>query len=257
MKRWVWLLGGAIALAGAAAHAADGRIEINQHCATQTGCRQGDGAGFPVSTETGKSYVLTSSLTVTDADVTAINLADGASIDLNGFTIKGPAVCTGTPPSCVGLGSGRGVLASDGGQIRNGRITGMGGNGIAVGGGAIVENMLIDANGADGIAGSGAGNRIADCRIQRNKDDGIQLATASRPHVIQRTSIFGNGNRGVYALNPLIVDSAIYGNASYGVESQNRNAMGYSALFQNNGASGETSGFLTAVGPNVCDGGSC
>jgi hypothetical protein len=240
------------------AFAADGKLEINQHCATVTGCYAGDNAGFPVTTDPGKSYVLTSSLTVAQADTTAIVLDDGASLDLNGFAIKGPAVCTGTPPSCVGLGSGRGVLASQGaGIIRNGRITGMGGDGISAGGGVIIENMLIDANGADGIVGSGAGNRIADCRIQRNKDDGIQLATASRPHVIQRTSIFGNGNRGVYALNPLIVDSAIYGNASYGVEAQNRNAMGYSALYQNNGASNEISGTTTAVSPNTCEGGAC
>ena len=70
-------------------------------------------------------------------------------------------------------------------------------------------------------------------------------------------AVGGNGNRGVYALNPLIVDSAIYGNASFGVESQNRNAMGYSALFQNNGAAAETSGSLTIVSPNVCNGGAC
>jgi hypothetical protein len=239
-----------------AAHAENGRLEINQQCALR-GCYAGDSAGFPVATDPGKSYVLTSSLTVADADVSAIVLDDGASIDLNGFAIQGPAVCTGTPPSCVGLGSGRGVLASNGGIIRNGRITGMGGNGISVGGGAIIENMLIDANGADGIAGSGAGNRIADCRIQRNDDDGIQLATSSRPHVIQRTSVFGNGNRGVFALNPLIVDSAIYGNASFGIQSDNRNAMGYSALFQNNGAGGEVSGTTTQLAPNVCNGGAC
>lgn len=255
MKTALWLLGGALLLAPAA-HAENGRLEINQECALR-GCFPGDSGGFPVTTGAGKSYVLTSSLTVTDADTTAITLGAGAAIDLNGFAIKGPAVCTGTPPSCVGLGGGRGVSASSGGIIRNGRITGMGGDGISVGGGGIVENMLVDANGGDGIVGTGAGNRIADCRVQRNKDDGIQLANSSRPHVVQRTSVFGNGNRGIFALNPLIVDSAIYGNASYGIDTQNRNAMGYSALFQNNGAAAEITGSTTAVSPNVCSGGAC
>jgi hypothetical protein len=250
------MLGCALLLAPAV-HAEDGRIEINQACALR-GCYPGDTAGFPVGTDPGKSYVLTSSLTVTEADTTAIQLDDGASLDLNGFTIKGPAVCTGTPPSCVGLGSGRGVLASNGGSIRNGRITGMGGDGISSGGGTIIEHMVIDANGDNGIVSSGAGTRIADCGVLRNKDDGISLANSSRPHVIQRTSVFGNGNRGINALNPLIVDSAIYGNASYGVESFNEVGMGYSALFQNNGASAELSATgLTQVSPNTCNGGSC
>ena len=254
-KRW-WMFGCALLFAPVV-HAEDGRIEINQTCALR-GCYAGDSAGFPVATDPGKSYVLTSSLTVSDADTSAIVLDDGASIDLNGFTIQGPAVCTGTPPSCVGLGSGRGVLASNGGSIRNGRITGMGGSGISAGGGTIIEHMVVDANGDDGIVGTGAGNRIADCSVLRNKDDGIQLANSSRPHVIQRTSVFGNGNRGVNALNPLIVDSAIYGNASFGVSSSNEVGMGYSALFQNNGAGAELSASgLTQVSPNTCNGGSC
>lgn len=254
-NRW-WMIGCALLLAPPA-HAEDGRLEIDQTCALR-GCYAGDAAGFPVSTDPGKSYVLTSSLAVSDADTTAIVLDDGASIDLNGFTIQGPAVCTGTPPSCVGLGSGRGVLASSGGSIRNGRITGMGGTGISAGGGTIIEHMVVDANGNDGIFGSGAGNRISDCGVLRNKNDGIALANSSRPHVIQRTSVFGNGNRGVFAANPLIVDSAIYGNASFGIQGVTEVGMGYSALFQNNGAGVEisTSG-LTEVSPNTCNGAAC
>ena len=39
----------ALAIAPMAASASDGVLEINQTCATQTGCFPGDSAGFPVT----------------------------------------------------------------------------------------------------------------------------------------------------------------------------------------------------------------
>ena len=51
----------ASALGAGATHAGDGRLEINQSCIA-TGCFPGDAPGFPVETQEGKSYVLTSSL---------------------------------------------------------------------------------------------------------------------------------------------------------------------------------------------------
>lgn len=62
------------------ARAADGVIEIDQVCATQTGCGSSDSPGFPRQTLTGRSYVLSSSLTVADADATAVSLASGATL---------------------------------------------------------------------------------------------------------------------------------------------------------------------------------
>lgn len=254
-----WLGIGCALLFAAAAQAGDGRLEINQHCATATGCSGSDVAGFPVSTSPGKSYVLTSSLAVADANTNAVNLAAGAALDLNGFSITGPAQCTGTPPTCVGLGTGRGVSTSDGASVRNGRIAGMGGDGVG-GSAAQLEKLLIEANGDAGVQASGAsGWRISDCRIVRNAADGIRLDAATRLDLVRRTTVYGNGNRGVVGYSPLIVDSAIYGNAGAGFESLSEVAIGSSGLAANNGGAGQPQavGDFTEVGPNACDAGAC
>lgn len=256
MRTWMvgWL--GALALVAPGAHAADGVLEINQHCATVTGCFPGDSAGLPVTTAAGKSYVLTSSLTVAAAEQDGVQLADGATLDLNGFSITGPAVCTGTPPSCVGLGPGVGVLALGGGAVRNGRIAGMGGDGIFAFGLVTVEKILAEANGDDGIHVPSA-SLVSECRAVRNKDDGIQLYGA-QPATVRRSSVFANGNRGV-AGDALIVDTAIYDHTNAGFASGAETGIGYGALWGNAGGAGQPQGTgpITQVGPNVCDGGAC
>jgi hypothetical protein len=256
MRSWTVRAICALSLVAPSAQAGEGAIEINQHCATVTGCLDGDSPGFPVSAIGGGSFVLTSSLTVADADTTAVIIGSGGLLDLNGFSITGPAVCTGTPPSCVGLGSGFGVHAYEGSVVRNGRIAGMGGDGVRTSNGATFEKLLVEANGADGMQVS-SGSLIRDCRVLRNKDDGI-LVTVSEPVPILRSVIFGNGNRGV-GNNALIVDSAIYGNAEVGFGATAEAGIGYGALWGNAGGSGQpqASGPFTEVGPNVCDGGAC
>jgi hypothetical protein len=237
-------------LLASTAFAADGVIEI------------GPSTSFPITTLANRSYVLTSNLHVADADTTAINLAAGSSLDLNGFSITGPAVCTGTPPACVGLGSGRGVLAlGSGSTIRNGRIAGMGGDGIGGGAGTRVEKMMIEANGDDGIDGSVSSSAwsITDCRIVRNKDRGVTLNTGFASGVISRNSIWGNGTDGVYGTGLVVTDNAIYENGGFGISVFERIAPAHNALYGNNGGSTQpqTSGTLVETGPNACEDGGC
>ncbi len=246
---------------GGTALAADGVIEISQSCVT-TGCDDLDAGGYPVVTRVGRSYVLTSNLVVTDADTSAIWLAMGATLDLNGFSITGPAQCTGTPPSCVGLGTGRGVSTSGPGTtIRNGRIAGMGGDGIGGYSATRVENMVIEANGDDGIDGSSdsSGWSITDCRILRNKDVGIALATGTPGGVISRNIIWGNGTAGIYGAGLAITENAIYDNGGVGISASSAVAPAYNAIYRNNGGSAQpqTAGSLIETGPNSCENGAC
>ena len=253
---------GAIALgAPIAARASDGVLEINQSCVA-SGCVPGDGGGYPVSTQPSKSYVLTSNLVVPDADKTAITLAAGATLDLNGFSITGPAVCTGTPPSCVGLGGGRAVSTSGPGTtIRNGRIAGMGGDGITGGSDTRVEKMVIEANGSNGINGSpdASGWSITDCRILRNKEMGIKLSIGTLSGVVSRNIIWGNGSTGVYGAQLAITENAIYDNGGLGITGPAYYAPAYNAIYRNNGGSAQpqTGGFPVETGPNSCDNGAC
>ena len=249
---------GALALGGAAL-AADGVYEINQSCVT-TGCFPGDSGGYPVTGQAGQSYVLTSNLAVTDADVTAINLNEGSTLDLNGFSITGPAQCTGTPPSCVGLGAGRGVLVYGGGAtIRNGRIAGMGGDGISGDAGTRVEKMVIEANGDDGVEGVGGNWSITECRILRNKDAGVSVAISSPSGVVSRNIIWGNGGVGVYGSQIAVTENAIYNNGGLGLSLFSGAGPAYNAIYRNNGgaAQPQSAGTTVETGPNSCEDGAC
>ena len=89
---------------------ADGVIEINQAIVE-------DGGGFPYSIIQAGSYMLTGNLVVPDENKTAINIEESvgsATIDLNGFAIIGPVVCTVNQSSeldCTGSGEGTGFVS--------------------------------------------------------------------------------------------------------------------------------------------------
>jgi hypothetical protein len=55
--------------------AADGRYEINQTCAEQTGCFPGDSPGFPITIEGSGSYIFTGSLYNQDPNTNVIDSA--------------------------------------------------------------------------------------------------------------------------------------------------------------------------------------
>ncbi len=111
---------------------------------------------FPIKISTAGSYILNSNLKVQSPNTTAILVkVNNVSIDLNGWSIIGPAVCTGCPASCIGTGFGIGIDTASGVsnlRITNGTITGMGSEGILAGDNTVVENVRAIGNGCDGIA---------------------------------------------------------------------------------------------------------
>src|SRR5690349_335055 len=86
----------------------DGVISINQSRALAGGVTPGDGAGFPVTITQSGSYRLSGNLTIPDLNTGAIQImADFVTLDLNGFSIAGPVVCTtGTATTCPVPGTG-------------------------------------------------------------------------------------------------------------------------------------------------------
>jgi hypothetical protein len=114
---------------------------------------------FPIVISASGSYRLKSNITVPDANTTAISVqADNITIDLNGFTIQGPVVCSGEPVTgCSPSGSGIGI---DGGghtglTVRNGVIRGMGDAGALLANASRFENVTADSNGGNGISSFG------------------------------------------------------------------------------------------------------
>ncbi len=158
-----------------AAFASDGVIEINQVCATQTGCLPGDAPGFPVRLSNESSYILTSSLQVS-GDVAALTaFGNSTVIDLNGFTISGDYSCSSSPPNCLSRAVHAAIEApSTAVTVRNGTVRAWRGPAISVGFDSHIEDLLIERTGDDGIV-AGAGSIIRGNRISSLFGTGIRI----------------------------------------------------------------------------------
>lgn len=227
-------LGTALALGAAGPLLADeGRIEINQAAAEAGGVTPGDAPGFPVELYDSGSYVLTGNLTVTDADTDAIQLLNHhITVDLNGFRISGPVVCSGTPGSIsCGGGTGRGLVGlNDGLVVHDGSVSGFAGDGVRLGEEARVIGVHARRNGGDGI-GVGPRSQVTASRAVFNAGGGLELGDESS-----------------------VVDSAALDNNGMGID------LGVGSALSGNLASGNAGGSARGGIPlddNLCDGVPC
>jgi len=212
---------GAVAVAGPTS-ARNGVIEISQVCAS-VGCFLADGPGFPVTVGTSGSYRLTSNLVVGDADTSAILVqADDVSIDLNGFQIRGVAVCTGLGPSlsCTPSGAGHGI-ASDPGtlpartEVFGGSITGMGASAVSLVDQAVVRDLRVVGNAGTGILLVDGGH-IEDCIVSSN---GLHGVSAGADLVVRQAVARGNAGTGILASSgALATESVAVLNGANGVK---------------------------------------
>jgi hypothetical protein len=222
-----------VALAGPAL-AVDGVLEINQACAA-VGCFPGDPPGFPVVLSSSGSYRLTGNLQVSDANTTAVRInANDITVDLNGFTISGPTVCSVVPTECSPTGTGDGVFASAvarNATVLNGTVRGMGRRGVSIGTQSRIERVHAISNGEIGLFPNTVCT-VSNSTADRNGTVGIRVG--NRCLVLNSTSTF-NGGVGL----------------QFGAGSGYANNV----VEQNNGGSGnpQVSGGLE-IGSNVCDG---
>lgn len=141
------VLSAAILTQALSAFAADGRIEINQALIEAEG-------GFPYTIDAPGSYLLTGPLVAPASSDALVLDANDISLDLNGFSITGPATCA--EMACV-PGDGSGIdMAGDGSSahrvtIRNGVVRGFGGHCIVVNTSAIIEKLVVNQCGLAGI----------------------------------------------------------------------------------------------------------
>jgi len=102
---------------------------------------------YPINITKSGSYVLTDNLEPGNKNSDAIDVStSNVTIDLNGFSIKGPNLS----------GSGVGIDASgqDSVTVQNGSVSKMGAGGVIVGNYGVVRNLRSIGN---GTSGSGAG----------------------------------------------------------------------------------------------------
>jgi hypothetical protein len=230
-------------LCGSAHATDDGVVLINQAKAIAGGLTPGDTPGFPVTISKPGSYKLSSNLTISRVNTTGIEItSDDVTLDLNGFTIQGPTVCTpgsNNSVSCSPAGSGVGVNAPTEANIAvtNGVVRGMGAHGINLAGpNARADNIQAYSNGGNGIsAAAGSHNTSAN-----NGGVGIAITTGSN-----NTSA-SNGGDGI--------DASASGMANNSV-SNNNGGIGINAGTANNNVSSNNNGdginASTAIGNTV------
>ncbi len=247
-----------------AASAGEGIYEINQTCAVVTGCLPGDAPGFPVTLDVSGSYRLTSDLVPAGADGIAL-AAPSISLDLSGFSIRGPGSCSGssgTNLSCSGnagtgvsvpLGLGFGVTA----RIRGGTVSGFAdGLSLAFTQMAVVEDMIVRECSGNGI-GFNSG-RIANVVVRRNGGIGISFLSLLGDFVLRDSDVSQNGLDGVRAPGTIgIMRGNVFAqNGGWGLFSEilsgipaNQPAYAENSFSQNGGGSARGG---SQVGGNLC-----
>jgi hypothetical protein len=214
---WLTLLGLATAIPSVTL-AVDGVVLINQANALAGNVTPGDSPGFPVTISVSGRYQLSSNLTVADADTDAIDItASNVTIDLNGFSIIGPVVCsggvqkngpTGAPPSCIPTGGGTGVFSPNpGNAVLNGEIHGMGAFGIELGVLSRVEKVHVSGNRLDGI-NVREGSEVSSCVASSNGGNGIVTGTEGS---IRNNSANYNASAGILAFCVSLIEGNMAG----------------------------------------------
>lgn len=243
LRRYLLIVLAAI-IPGSSALAGDGILEINQTCATQTGCFPGDAAGFPVTLAVPGSYRLTSNLNFNSVlgqptedfiEITGPRI----SLDLNGFGIRCGNSLLGTP--CTGGGASGVHIAAEAVRVENGFISGMSFSGIETGAGAnevVVERVTVSESRIHGIDLGGRNSIVRNCQVTSNGGIGIQngnlesqrgsitegnfvhanLGTGIHAYgTIRNNVVRDNGDRGIWALSNLVEGNEVGGNGGDGI----------------------------------------
>lgn len=217
------LLFSAIAVfASAAAHA---QATIDQNKALAGNLTPGDAAGFPVTLSVPGSYKLTGNLVVPAGLSGIVVTASGVTLDLNGFNISGPILCTHNQSSfavtCTPVTAQNwGVeMMSGGNTVRNGAVRGFF-TGVRYLGADQIENMLIEHNAGYGVlsaSSEGARTLIRGVRSQFNGVDGFGVSAA----LIQNSTSSANGRHGFRATRSVVFDSVAVNNFDAGFSGNN------------------------------------
>lgn len=146
----------------------------SSHAQTLLGGGKG-GASFPIVISQPGSYKLAGNLTV-PAGVNGIEVAAShVVIDLNGFTITGPVVCSGAYHSISCTPGQNGITQANPNAmhttVRNGSVRGFG-VGIALGSSALLENLAVTGNAQYGLVAQD-GSLVRAVRASYNGNAGM------------------------------------------------------------------------------------
>jgi hypothetical protein len=235
------------------AFATDGVLEINQTCATQSGCFPGDAPGYPVEIAQPGSYRLTGNLyrlvpQTLDIDFIEV-LSDDVTLDLGGFRISCSSLVVGG--ACAGLAQGIDGLGASNTTVRNGTVRGMPNAGVSLGSQPQVEAMTARENGGFGIR-TGAASIVSGNTAFDNGGDGISVSIGS---LVSGNSVYNNGGDGIDAgPGSLVQSNAVRNNDGRGLVltglGGNHGAYRENTISFNDGGTVQGG---TNLGANFCD----
>lgn len=232
-------------------YAVDGVTLIEPNRVARGNITPGDAPGFPITISQPGSYRLAGNLTVSDMFTSAIEItADNVTLDLNGFSITGPNVCTPNPTTCQGSGGGvgvhagsfsAGIAAPNNVRVMNGTVRGMGFHGVRLmGEGTSVERVNAYSNGGPGIV-VGDGSVIDSSTILNGGSGIIGVIVRGNISSNNRTSgIFVRGPGGVATGN------SVKSNGNYGIDTS------CASLIAGNAATGNQPANIRTQGSGFC-----
>lgn len=192
-------------------------------------------AKFQLTVSEPGTYRLSEDVVVTDANTTAIEInVDNVTIDMNGFSIRGPGTCTPPPVSCAPRGTGNGIHAVTRGNIvvKNGGIYGMGNVGIYLETNSVhIDNMRLSGNSNGGIVVFGG--------------------------VINNSVIVDNGGDGIAGLDILLQKSIIRGNEQFGFKAYAKSTYVNNTFIGNNNNAVQVNSHPRQGRGNTCNATSC
>lgn len=207
-------------LALCAAGQAQAQTTIDQNKALSGNITPGDSPGFPITLSVPGAYKLTGNLSV-PANLSNVEItAAGVTLDLNGFNISGPILCSRNAATAVvtctpGNVATTGIeFKSGGNSLRNGGVRGSR-FGVTFSGGDQMDNVLAEHNANSGVvatSSTGARTLLRNVRSQLNGGYGFNLADT----LAQGCTAASNGQDGFAGINVIALDSAAHHNRRYG-----------------------------------------
>jgi hypothetical protein len=176
------------------------QIAIDQNKALAGGITAGDIPGYPITISQPGSYKLTGNLTVPADEFGILILAENVTLDLNGYTVRGPMNCTRTVStkevSCpyYNVNAVGNLATQKDVVVRNGMVRGFASNGVWLQQSGTVDEVHAEMNG----------------------DGGINVSAG----LVSRSVARNNANHGIRA--SYIQESLSTGNRKYGIQGRVR-----------------------------------
>jgi parallel beta-helix repeat protein len=112
-----------------------------------------------------------------------------------------------------------------------------------------IRNFLWDGIHEEGV---GTGHRIINIRTRNNGRRGIYLSTAGQCHIVERCTVVGNGESGIYTGNgSTVTGNTCYNNNNYGIYANAGTTVTGNTCYKNNGY-GISANLGSTVTGNTC-----